>query len=343
MSATLGEIAAAITAEVIGDAELLIEGVATLQNAAKGHLTFLANRRYYPHLASTSASAVILSAQDAPHCPSAALVIGDPYLGFVKAVRYLTPGPDFTPGVHPAAVIDPSVRVPEDCYIGPGSILAAGVSLSPQVYIGPGCCIDPHVTIGTATRLLAHVVIAQGVVLGERTIIHPGAVIGADGFGMANEAGAWLKLPSLGAVIVGDDVEVGANTTIDRGTLENTRIGDGVKIDNQVQIGHNVTIGAHTAIAAQVGIAGSARIGKYCMIGGASAISGHIQIADNVIITGMSGVSNSIKTAGVYSAGLVATDNTLWRKNIVRFKQLDKLARKLILLEAAMTGHKVQD
>lgn len=340
MSATLGEIAEVVEAELVGDAGTVIEGVATIQSAGEKQLTFLSNRRYYSYLAETSAAAVLLGAEDLASCPTAALIVKDPYLGFVKAVRYLNPEPQFIPKVHENAVVDPSVSVPADCYIGPGSVLEAGVKLSSQVYIGPGCCIGENTSIGAHTKLHASIVLSHEVILGERNIIHPGVVIGADGFGIANDAGAWLKIPQLGTVILGDDVEVGANTTIDRGALENTQIDDGVKIDNQVQIGHNVHIGAHTAIAGNVGIAGSATIGKYCMIGGGSSINGHIQIADKVVITGMSGVSNSIKEAGVYSAGLPVTDNLLWRKNIVRFKQLDQLARRLANVENSIADDK---
>ena len=193
--------------------------------------------------------------------------------------------------------------------------------------------LEDDVTIGRKSRLTANVTLCRGTILGERVRIHPGVVLGADGFGIANDGGQWLKIPQLGKVIIGNDVEIGANTTVDRGALEDTVIEEGVKIDNQVQIGHNVTIGAHTAIAGCVGIAGSASIGKRCMIGGGAGISGHIEIGDDVIITAFSGVANSLTGPGVYSGAMASTDNKTWRKNIARFKHLDEMARRLKRLE----------
>ena len=334
MPASLGEIASAIGAELHGNSEVVISRVATIQNADDGCLAFLSNRRYASFLKKTAASAVVLSDADVSECPVPALVCADPYLGFVKAVRYLNPTPEFQNYNHPTAIIDDSVSIPEGSFIGANVIIEKDVKIDGPVYIGHGCIISEEVTIGSFSRLLSNVTICHGVHIGDRTIIHPGAVIGADGFGLAKEGEAWLKIPQLGSVTIGDDAEIGANTTIDRGAIEDTLIGNGVKIDNQVQIGHNVVIGEHTAIAGQVAVAGSVKIGHRCMIGGASAINGHIEISDDVVITGMSGVSNSIKESGIYSAGIPVTDNLTWRKNIARFKQLDKLARRLGLLES---------
>ena len=207
------------------------------------------------------------------------------------------------------------------------------MKIGERAYIGHGCVIEDGVNIGADSRLTANISICKGVTVGLRAIIHPGVILGADGFGIASHEGKWLKIPQIGGVRIGDDVELGANTTIDRGALDDTVIEDGVKIDNQVQIGHNTRVGEHTAIAGCCAIAGSVLIGKRCMIGGLSAIAGHIEIADDVVITGMSGVSNSIKSSGMYSSGLPVTENKLWRKNTARFKQLDELARKILRLE----------
>lgn len=336
MAQTLGEIAEVIRAELHGDPACMITGVATLSGAGAGQLTFLANRRYARLLESTRASAVIVSSDDLAHCPVAALVAADPYVAYIKAVRFLHPDPGFAPGIDARAVVSASAHVAPSAYVGAFVVIGERSRLAEGVYVGPGCVVADDVDIGRNSKLTANVTLCRGVKIGERVILHPGSVIGADGFGLANEDGKWLKIPQLGSVVLHDDVEVGANTTIDRGALEDTVIEEGVKIDNLVQIGHNTHVGAHTAIAGCAVIAGSVRIGKRCMIGGATAITGHIEIADDVIITGMSGVPNSIKQAGTYSAGLPILDNNSWRRNMARMKHLDELARKVQRLEAAM-------
>ncbi|MEX2353023.1 MAG: UDP-3-O-(3-hydroxymyristoyl)glucosamine N-acyltransferase [Gammaproteobacteria bacterium] len=333
MSFKLGEIADVIRADVIGDPDREITGVATLKSAGADQLSFFANRRYSRYLKTTRAAAVVLGHEDAEQCPVSALVSSEPYLAFVKAVRYLNPEPDINPGLHPSAIICSSAKVGSGASIGANAWIGDNVVIGDNTLIGPGCVIDNGVVIGKDTRLIANVTLCHDVHIGERVILHPGVVIGSDGFGIANDDGKWLKIPQLGSVVIHDDVEIGANTTIDRGALENTIIEEGVKIDNQVQIGHNVIIGAHTAIAGSAGMAGSVIVGKHCMIGGAVAITGHIEIADNVTITGLSGVTNSIKTAGVYSGSLTTTDNRTWRKNMVRLRHLDQLARRVAVLE----------
>ena len=333
MTATLGEIAAAINAELRGDPAGKITNVASLHNAAPGDLTFYANKRYRADLEATRASAVMLAATDVEACPTASLVTEDPYLAYAKAARFLNPVPDFSPGVHPSAVIGTNADIAADCYIGANSVIGADAVIGARTYIGPGCVVEAGVKTGSHCHIHSRVSLMERVEIGMRVLIHPGAVIGADGYGIANDSGRWLKIPQLGNVVVGDDVEIGANTTIDRGAIENTVIEAGVKIDNQVQIGHNVRVGEHTAIAGGAMIAGSAKIGRRCMIGGASAITGHIEIADDVVITGMSGVPNSIGQAGVYSSGVPITDNVTWRKNMVRFRRLDELARRVAALE----------
>ena len=333
MTATLGEIAAAINAELRGDPADEITNVASLHNAAPGDLTFYANTRYRADLEATRASAVMLAAADAQACPTASLITEDPYLAYAKAARFLNPVPEFTPGIHPSAVVEAGADVATSCFVGANSVIGAGAVIGAHTCVGPGCVVEEGVNIGSHCRIHSRVTLMQRVEIGMRVLVHPGVVIGADGYGIANDSGRWLKIPQLGNVIIGDDVEIGANTTIDRGALEDTVIEAGVKIDNQVQIGHNVRVGEHTAIAGAAVVAGSVKIGRRCMIGGASAINGHIEIADDVVLTGMSGVSNSIRQAGVYSSGVPVTDNLTWRKNMVRFKRLDELARRVAALE----------
>jgi len=340
MLSTLGEIAGVIKAELIGDSECRITGVATLKNACPGQLSFFTNRRYSGYLKSTRASAVILSYDDVESCPVFALVSKDPYLAYVKAVRYLNPDSSVQPGIHPGAHISASASIHPSASIGANTSIGNNVIVEENVSIGPGCVLEDNVVIGKNSRLIANICICHEVTVGERVLLHPGVVIGSDGFGIANDGGKWLKIPQLGSVEIGDDVEIGANTTIDRGALENTIIEEGVKIDNQVQIGHNAIVGAHTAIAGCAGIAGSVTIGKRCMIGGAAAITGHIEIADDVIITGLSGVSNSIKHAGVYSGSMTTTDSKTWRKNMARFRSLDELAKRVQTMEQKIENNK---
>ena len=333
MTHTLGDIARAIGADLDGDAGCEIRGIGTLENAVAGEISFFSNRRYAAYLKLTRASAVILKAEDRGLSPVATLVHDNPYLGYALAAKLLYPEPDIVPGIHPHTVIDPGA------IIHPGACICAHVTIgcntviAERAYIGSGCVVGPNVMIGAGTRLTANVVICKDTRIGERGLFHPGVVIGADGFGIANDRGQWVKIPQTGSVVIGDDVEIGANTTIDRGAIENTVIEDGVKIDNQVQIGHNVHIGAHTAIAGCVAIAGSVRIGKRCMIGGASGISGHIEITDDVVLMGMTGVANSIKEPGVYASAIPAMDVSSWRKNAVSFKHLYDMHVRLRRIE----------
>ena len=333
MTATLGEIAAVCDAELRGDPASEITNVASLHNSAPGDLSFFVNRHFHADLETTRASAVVLAAADAPACPTASLISTDPYLAYAKAARYLNPVAEFSPGIHPSAVVDAGADIASDCFIGALSVVGSNAVIGAGAYIGPGCVIEADVVIGSRCRLYANVTLMARVEVGARALLHPGVVIGADGYGIANDSGRWLKIPQLGSVVIGDDVEIGANTTVDRGSLENTVIETGVKIDNQVQVGHNTRVGEHSAIAGAAVVAGSVKIGRRCMIGGASAITGHIEIADDVVITGMSGVPNSIKQAGVYSSGVPVTDNRTWRKNMARFRNLDELARKIARME----------
>ncbi|ALP53118.1 UDP-3-O-(3-hydroxymyristoyl)glucosamine N-acyltransferase [Candidatus Tenderia electrophaga] len=330
---TLAEIAARLACELHGDGACLIRGVATLQNATPGQIAFLANRRYRRHLATTRASAVILAADDLDACPVSALVSENPYLVYARVTALLNPPAPVPNGCHPSAVIEPGCHIDPSAAIGAHCVIGANVTIGAAAVIGPGCVIGCGAAIGDATRLTANVSIGDGVSIGRRCLVQPGAVIGSDGFGYAQDKAAWVKVPQLGGVVVGDDVEIGANTTIDRGALEDTVIEDGVILDNQIQIAHNVRIGAHTAIAGATAIAGSTRIGKRCQIGGAVGIVGHLEIVDDVYITAMSLVTGNIRRPGLYSSGTPLADNKEWRRNAARFGQLDDMARRLKALE----------
>ncbi len=333
MSYRLGELAERIGAELFGDPDVAIDRVAPLDAAGPGAVAFLANRRYRPYLESTRAAAVILGPEFAKVCPAPALVLDDPYLGYARAATLLSPAVEREPGIAPSAVVDSSATVAPDasigahCVVEAGARVGAGTSLDAGSFLGRGSVIGPHGCIA------AGVVISRDVHIGARAIIHPGVVIGADGFGIANDNGVWVKIPQLGGVRVGDDVEIGANTTVDRGALEDTVIEDGVKLDNLIQIGHNVRIGAHTAIAACVAIGGSARIGRRCTIAGAVSIAGHLEIADDVHLTATSAVPGTISEPGVYSSGMPVQENRAWRRNIARLRQLDDMARRLRAVE----------
>ena len=329
MQASLGEIAEVINAELIGDSDCKISGVGTLKNATPEQISFLSNPRYSSYLKKTKAAAVVVTNSEVENCPGHSLVADDPYLAFVKAVRYLNPESDFDQGIHPSAVIEQSATLSPTTYIGANTYIGNSVVINENVYIGPGCVVEDRAELGKFSKLFANVSIGHDVIIGERVLIHPGVVIGSDGFGLANDSGKWLKIPQLGSVEIMDDVEIGTNTAIDRGSIENTIIEEGVKIDNLVQIGHNAVVGAHTVIAGCAALAGSVTIGKRCMIGGATAIAGHNTIADDVVITGLSGVTNSIREAGTYSGSMTTTDNKIWRKNMVRLKHLDELVRRI--------------
>ena len=333
MTFTLGEIAKHICAELIGDPDCKIDKVATLGSALPGSISFLSNRRYTKQLATTKASAVILDANNAESNPGYSLVTDNPYLGFAKVVNLLHPRERPQPGIHESAVVAENAIIDTSASIGANVVISENSRIAENVEIGPGCFIDKNVVIGANSKLFANVVILKEVQIGSGVILHPGVIIGSDGFGLANDQGSWLKISQLGTVIIGDDVEIGANSSIDRGAIEDTVIETGVKIDNQVQIGHNVRIGAHTAIAGCVGIAGSTTIGERCMIGGAVGISGHLAITDDVIITAMSGIANSIKEPGIYSSGIPAMEAGTWRKNVAGLKQLFRLVSRINKLE----------
>ena len=333
MSYRLGELAERIGAGLLGDPDIIIDRVAALRTAGPGDITFLSNRRYRPYLESTRAGAVILAPEFADACPVPALVLDNPYLGYARAATLLSRSVEAAPRIETSAVIDPGATVAPDASVGHHCVIEAGASVGAGTTLGAGSFVGRDSSIGPDGRIAARVVLCRGVHIGARAVIHPGVVVGADGFGIANDDGVWVKIPQFGGVRIGDDVEIGANTTIDRGALEDTVIENGVKLDNLIQIGHNVRIGAHTAVAACVAIGGSARIGSRCTIGGAASIAGHLEIADDVHLTATSAVPNTIREAGVYSSGTPIQENRAWRRNIARFRQLDDMARRLRAIE----------
>jgi len=333
---TLNELARHVDGQVYGDGECKIKGVGTLQDAHTGQISFLSNPRYSRQLSSTRASAVIIEERHKLKCFVNAIFVDDPYSAYARIALLLNPEERSSQGrVDASAVVSEKANIHPQAVIGPLCVIEDEVTLHAGVNIGPGCVICKHSVIDEGSRLEANVTIWHDTQIGKRALIHSGVVIGTDGFGIAEQSdGSWIKVPQLGRVRLGDDVEVGANTCIDRGALNDTVIEDGVKIDNLIQIGHNVHIGAHTVIAASTAIAGSAKIGKNCKIAGCVAIAGHLEITDNVIITGRSTVLKSITKPGIYSSGTLLETNSTWHKNVIRLKQLDELAKRVAKLES---------
>ena len=333
MSVSIGELAVRFGCELRGDPGVEVQRVATLSGADGGAVAFLANPRYRAQLAGTRAAAVVLDAASAGDCPVAALVCQNPHATYARIAALLHPRPAAVPGIHPSAVIDPGAEVDPSAHIGALCHIGAGAVIGARAFVGPQSLVAEQVVLGDDVQLLARVSVCRGVVVGARTMIQPGAVIGADGFGFAAEHGRWIKVPQIGGVRIGADVEIGANTTIDRGALEDTVIEDGVKLDNLIQIGHNVRIGAHSALAACVGVSGSTTIGRRCMIAGQVGIAGHLTISDDVVITARTGISHSITAPGVYSGHIPHEEATTWRRLVGRFKRLESLATRVKALE----------
>lgn len=338
MKYTLGELADHVSGIVKGDSSCTIESVGTLPQADSSQISFLTNPAYRKHLTTSKAGAVIMTAADAENCTLNTIVSNNPYAAYAKIAALLSPEEKYNAGIDPSAHIASDTIINGTASIAAGVVIESGVTIAESVRIGPGCVLQKNVTIGAHSVLTANITVAHGCEIGERNLIHPGVVIGADGFGQAMDNGKWIKVPQLGRVVIGNDVEIGANTTIDRGAIENTIIEDNVKLDNQIQVAHNVIIGAHTAIAGCTAIAGSTKIGKHCRIAGMVGIVGHLEIADNVTVTAKSLVSGSIKKAGVYSAGTPLELNQQWRKNTIRFKHLDDMAKRLNKLEKQLSS-----
>ena len=333
MAWTLRQIADHIGGRVIGDDHFQVDSIATLQHAKNNQISFLASKKYKKYLANTMAGAVIIDCEDDLIAPTYAIIVDNPHVAYGKVASLFNPVKRYQPGIHASASIDAGSVIHPSATIGANVMIESGVHIGERVVIGHGCVIQQDSIIAKGTRLFANVTVCAHVKIGENSLIHPGVVIGSDGFGLTNDNGKWAKIPQIGSVSIGDDVEIGANTTIDRGALEDTIVGRGVKLDNQIHLAHNTVIGDDTAIAACVGIAGSTHIGKRCVIGGAACISGHLTIADDVQITGMSMITKSIKTAGTYSSGIPAEPNHLWHRNIVRYRQMGKLADRVTELE----------
>ncbi|WP_333840121.1 UDP-3-O-(3-hydroxymyristoyl)glucosamine N-acyltransferase [Pelomicrobium sp.] len=334
--ASLAELVARFGGELIGDGQTRVRQVGTLEGAGPDQIAFFSNPRYRSRLRATQAGAVILARPFACETSRPRIVTDNPYAYYAKVAAYLNPPLEIAPGVHPSAVVDPTVRVPASATVGACARIGAGAVLGEGVRVLEGCSIGERVSIGEGTLLYPGVVVYADCVIGRRCILHAGAVIGADGFGMALENGRWLKIPQLGRVVIGDEVEIGANSTIDRGAIEDTVIEDGVKIDNQVQIGHNCRIGAHSAIAGCAGIAGSTRVGRHCRIGGAAMIQGHIEIADHTDISGGTTILKSIDTPGVYTSIFPFLPHREWLKNAPYLRRLEEMARELKELKARL-------
>ena len=323
------QIAELIGAEIIGDTSVVVDSFASLDTAKPGCITYLNEKAYVRFLADTSASVVILGREYAAQCPVTALVVDDPYVAYARVAQQLHPPVPLVAGIHPSAVVSDEAEISATARVDALAVIEAGVKVADECYIGPGCILKQGCQIGERTRLKSAVIVDQMCIIGERCVVQSGVVIGGDGFGYANDKGEWLRIPQTGRVVVGDDVEIGANTCIDRGAVNDTVIGNGVIIDNLVQIGHNCIIGEHTAIAGNAGLSGSSIVGKHCMIAGGVGLAGHLELCDGVTVTGMSMVTSSITKPGVYASGLSAQDGREWRKNHARLRNLDKTIREL--------------
>jgi len=331
---TLGELAELTDSKLQGGEACIIKGIDTLQDAKAEYISFVSNPKYIKLLNETNASAVILSPSLADSYSGNMLINNDPYLTFAKVVNLFHRDEIFKSNIHTSANIAKSAIIAEHVNIAENVVIGEGVKINEGVTIGAGCFIGDNSIVNDDVFLHPNVTLYSDTVVGENSIIHSGAVIGADGFGYAPQKDkSWYKILQVGNVVIGSDVEIGANTTIDRAALGSTKIANGVKLDNQIQIGHNTKIGEHTAIAAGTLIAGSTTIGRYCQIAGAVAIAGHLKIADNVIITGKSMVIKSINKSGVFSSGIAADENKKWRRNAIRFSQLDEMAKTIKGLE----------
>ncbi len=333
MEFTLAELAVRFGLELSGDPAARVSSVATLKAAAPGQLAFLANIRYRKQLAGTGATVVVMAADAVADCPTSCLISGNPYASYARIAAVLHPPMKRTPGVDPTACIAATAQVATSASIGPMAVIGDGAVVGERVQVGAHCVIGERVRVGNDCDLGTRTVLCRDVVLGERCVLQPGAVIGSEGFGFARDTDGYVKVPQLGSVRIGNDVEIGANTTIDCGAIDDTVIEDGVKLDNQVQVGHNCRIGAHTVIAGCVGISGSTTIGKRCMIGGAVGMVGHLEIGDDVIISGFTMVTHSLPGPGMYSSGMPAVEAGDWRKQVARLRRLEGMERRLRRLE----------
>lgn len=332
----LSEIANALGGRIVGDDSTIISSVSSLQNAKSGDICFINDTKYVKVLAGSKASAVVLRQKDESLTDLPKIIVDNPYAYFAKLSTFLNPPANSTLGIAPSAFVDASAEVPASCSVAPLAYIGANVVLGEHVIVGSGCVIENDVSIADHTRLEPHVTIKHHCVIGQHCHIFSGAVIGSDGFGYAEEAGRWLKIPQVGRVVIHNHVDIGANTTVDRGALDDTIIEEGVKLDNLIQIGHNCVIGAHTVIAGCTGIAGSARVGKHCKIGGAAMILGHLEIADHVTITPGSMITRSLSTADTYTALMPFQTHKAWLSTAAKIRHLDEMSDKIKQLEKAL-------
>ena len=337
-SIRLADLAQQLNAELHGDGDIVITGVASMHSAKSQQITFLSNSRYREQLAACNASAVVLTEADLPFCTSAALVVRNPYLTYALMAQIMDTTPAPAKDIAPSAVIDATAQLGNNVSVGANAVIEEGVVLGDNVIIGAGCFVGKFTKIGSGTRLWANVSVYHQIEIGEKCLIQSGTVIGADGFGYANDRGNWIKIPQLGTVRIGDRVEIGACTTIDRGALDDSIISNGVIIDNQCQIAHNVMIGDNTAVAGGVIMAGSLKIGRYCQIGGASVINGHMEICDKAVVTGMGMVMRPITEPGIYSSGIPLQPNKAWRKTAALVMNIDEINKRLKAVEKKVTN-----
>ena len=339
MGIRLGDLVERFGGQLVGDADLEVQAIAPLDSAGASHISFLSNSKLRALAAQSQAAALILSPLDDPTVAAtyegARIVTTNPYAYFARAAQYFVSLTEQAPapGIHPSAVVDPGATVDPTAHVGPHVTIEAGAIVKAHAVIDSGCFIGREAVIGEHTHLFANVTFHARCRIGKRGILHSGAVIGTDGFGFAVEAGAYIKIPQTGRVLIGDDVDIGANTTIDRGALDDTVIEDGVKLDNQIQIGHNCRIGAHTAMAGCVGVAGSAKIGSRCTFGGAAMVLGHLEIADNVHISSGSMVSRSVLEPGQYTGFYPLAKNAEWERSAAIVRNLDSMRAKIRTLE----------
>ena len=330
---SLGELAVRFGLALRGDPDRKVGSVATLGGATADQVAFLADPRLADRLAGCRAGAVILHPSSAAACPVDCLLADNPHAAFARVAAVLHPPQVASPGAHPTAVVAPDAEVHPSAHIGPHCVIGARARVGARAFVGPGCVVGDDASLGEDVRLVARVTVLERVEIGARGIVHPGAVIGSEGFGYALDGEAWVHVPQVGTVRIGPDVEIGANTTIDRGALGDTVIGEGVKIDNLVQVGHNCSIGAHSALAGCVGMAGSSRVGARCRLGGGVGLAGHLSICDDVTVTGFTLVTGDIREPGVYSGGVPAEPAADWRRVVGRLKRIDALARRVASLE----------
>jgi UDP-3-O-[3-hydroxymyristoyl] glucosamine N-acyltransferase len=334
VSRSLGALAVQFGCVLRGDPDHEVDSVATLDGGSAS-LGFVANPAYRAQLQTTRLGAVVLNEGLAADCPVAALVHPNPHATFARIAAVLHPDPPIAPGIHPTAVVHPSASIDASAEIAPFAVIDAGAVVGPRCRVASHCIIGPNTKIGADTKLHERVTVAAGVQIGNRCILHPGSVVGSDGFGNARDGVQWIKVPQVGSVVVGDDVEIGANTTVDRGALVDTVIEDGVRLDNLIHVAHNVIIGAHTAIAASTAIAGSTRIGRRCLIGGGAMITGQLSIGDDIVIAGTGAVTRSLDKPGMYSSVFPVEEVRFWRRLVGRVRRLDMLMDRVKKLEAA--------